>query len=348
MVTPKTNNSSSPTAALERMHRLLAQAERVGQMGAWEVDAVAQQVTWSPQLQRLLGIRGSPVRSIEESYAFYADASRAIVREAFDAAILRGTPYDIELQMITGNGRLIWVREVCQPTMRRGRVASIVGVIQDISERRRMADLLARSADEERARIGADLHDGLGQELTGLSLLLQSVAAQAARDCPSLAMELAALSKMAGRTVQSVRDLSHAMLPLEIKERGFKRVFQELATTMRRNLQVGIQLRFVGAERLLPEGPAAEHLYRIAQESIANAVKHGRARCVGITVDGSESKIVLTVLDDGRGFDTQRTGDGRGLQIMRYRSRLLGGFLHVDPRARGGTRVRCIVPRSNP
>jgi PAS domain-containing protein len=173
---------SRPIAdALERKARLLMEAERVGRMGAWELDIHTGLVIWTAELQRLMEVEESGVLTVEESNTFYTGPSRAIVREAFKATMNHGTPYDLELEVVTGHGRRMWVRETCRPSFRNGRLSSLVGVLQDISERRRMADLLAKRADIERERIGADLHDGLGQELTGLALLLEAAATRRAR-----------------------------------------------------------------------------------------------------------------------------------------------------------------------
>lgn len=331
--------------ALERKTQLLLEAERVGQMGGFEVDPKTGLVIWTAELQRLMGLPEAAVLTIEETYSFYTEASRAIVREAFNATLSHGTPYDLELEVKTRHGRVFWVREVCHSTFRAGRLVSVVGVMQDITERRQMADLLARSADLERARIGADLHDGVGQELTGLALLLQSIATRSKRESPALSQELSVLCKLASKSIETLRDMSHSMLPVELRQMGFMHVCRQLATSMRKALGVGIRFRFSGDKLQMPAGPTAEHLYRIAQEAIANAVKHGGARQIALTLKASDTKLVLTISDDGSGLEAAPATGGIGLQIMRYRARLLGGLLDVGKNGRGGTRVKCIVPR---
>ena len=95
----------------------------------------------------------------------------------------------------------------------------------------------------------------------------------------------------------------------------------------------------------LPKGSSAEHMYRIVRDSIANAVKHANAERISVTLKASETKLVLTVLDDGDGIEETRTTGGIGLQIMRYRARLLGGLLDVRRSSSGGTIVRSVLPR---
>jgi signal transduction histidine kinase len=332
--------------ALERKTRLLMEAERVGKMGAWELDTGTGLLLFTEELQHMLGLIDSPVVPLEYAYSLYTDASRAIVREAFSATMIHGTPYDLELEMRTQRGDLIWVREVCRATYCDGRMVSLTGITQDITERRRMADLLARSADLERARIGADLHDGLGQELTGLALYLQGAALRAEHDNPGMSHDLAELAKIASKSVETVRDMTHSMLPLELRQMGFVRVCQQLAVTTQKSSGVVVRFRYLGHPSRVPKGPSAEHMYRIVQESIANAVKHANATRISVTLKASETKLVLTVSDNGNGIDATRTTGGIGLQIMRYRARLLGGLLDVRRSSSGGTIVRSVLPRS--
>jgi signal transduction histidine kinase len=331
--------------ALERKTQLLIEAERVGKMGAWELDTGTGLLLFTEELQHMLGLVDSPMVPLEYAYSLYTDASRAIVREAFSATMIHGTPYDLELEMRTKRGDLIWVREVCRATYCDGRMVSLTGITQDITERRRMADLLARGADLERARIGADLHDGLGQELTGLSLYLRGAAQRAERDYPSMSNDLAELAKIASKSIETVRDMTHSMLPLELRQMGFVRVCQQLAATTQKSSGIVVRFRYLGNLSRVPVGPSAEHMYRIVQESLANAVKHAIPTRISVTLKASDTKLVLTVSDNGVGFDSTRTAGGIGLQIMRYRARLLGGLLDVRRGSGGGTIVRSVLPR---
>jgi signal transduction histidine kinase len=333
--------------ALERKSRLMMEAERVGGIGGWEVDLKTGLVAWTPEMRRIMGMPPRTERvTIEESYNFYTDASRPIVREAFNATMARGTPYDLELEAVTGRGERIWVREVCRATMRAGRLVSIIGVSQDVTEQRRLAALLTSIGNQERARIGADLHDGLGQELTGLALLLRGVATRAEREGSALASELRGLSKLASRSVESVHDIACGLLPLELSEVGFRQVLRRLARSASESFGVFVTIRFHGDSAHMPTGTLAENLYRIAQESIANAVKHGHAKRVALRVSAGETKVILTATDDGTGIDLDHRGKGMGLQIMNYRARMLGGLVAVQRTRTGGTRVRCVMPRN--
>jgi signal transduction histidine kinase len=341
--------SDSPaTLALERKSRLLMDAERVGGVGGWELDLQTGLIAWTPEMSRIMGMPPeiTQVRT-EDCYQFYSEASRSIVREAFNATLARGTPYDLVLECITGKGERIWVREVCVAAMRGGRPVSVVGFTQDVTEHRRLAGLLGDIGNQERARIGADLHDGLGQELTGLALLLQSVAVRAERQGSAVAVELRELSKMASKSIETVREIAHGLLPLKMSHFGFREVLRRLARSSRATLGVQVSTRLQGESRHMPVGEMAENLYRIAQEAIANAVKHGGAKRVTMRVRAGETRIIFTATDDGSGIDMDQENEGMGLQIMRYRIRILGGLLDVQRMPRGGTQLRCVVPRTS-
>ncbi|HEX4152132.1 MAG TPA: ATP-binding protein [Steroidobacteraceae bacterium] len=334
--------------ALERKSRLLMEAEKVGGVGGWELDLETGMVAWTPEMRRIMGMPpDSEQLPLEQTYRFFTNASRAIVREAFNATRARGTPYDLVLECVTGAGARIWVREVCRPVMRRGRLLSIVGFTQDITEQRRLAGLLNDIGYRERARIGADLHDGLGQELTGLALLLGGIATRAAQEGSMLAGELRELSSLASKSIETVREIAHGLLPLKMNHIGFRQLLRRLARSMRATFGVRVNIRFQGENAHMPVGETAEHLYRIAQEAVANAVKHGRAKHVTLRLSASGARIVFAASDDGTGIDPERHGEGMGLQIMRYRTRMLGGLLDIQRRKTGGTRLRCIMPRTS-
>jgi signal transduction histidine kinase len=331
---------------LERKSRLLMEAEKVGGVGGWELELGTGMIAWTPEMRRIMemppDIEHIP---LEQSYGFYTRASRSIVREAFNLTRAKGTPYDLVLECITAAGSRIWVREVSRAVRHRGRVVSVIGFTQDITEQHRLAALLNDIGHQERARIGADLHDGLGQELTGLALLLGGIATRAAQEGSMLAAELRELSALASRSIKTVREIAHGLLPLRMGHVGFRQVLRRLARSLRLTFGVQVNLRFQGENAHMPVGEIAENLYRIAQEAVANAVKHGRAKQVSLRLSASGTRIIFTASDDGTGIDPETHGEGMGLQIMRYRTRMLGGMIDIQRRKTGGTQLRCIMPR---
>jgi len=336
------------TDALQRRSALLEQSETVGRIGAWAARFDTNIFERTPGLCRMLEIPMSQsVTSIEKSYAFYTPRSRAVARAAFEGAVARGTSYDLEVEVVTHRGRQLWMRETCRTKTRNGRVVSAMGVCQDITERRRIDQIIADAQSQERMRIGADLHDDLGQKLTGLAMLLKGTAMREATARRSLAAELAALSGIASDAVASVRALAHGMLPVDLRDDGLAGALQRLAAWARRTLAVRTSFELIGDRMHKLDAAIAEHLYRIAQEAVSNAVRHGRAKHITLTLQSRESKTLLTVTDDGKGIDVAAHKRGVGLQIMRHRARMMGALIEIERAHRSGTQIRCLVgPRS--
>ncbi len=338
--------SGALVAALERKTHLLEDAERIGRMGVWEIDLKSGRMIRTPELCRIMELPvTSHTTTLEASWNTYTEASRAIVQEAFAEAVKHQTSYDLELEVITAKGNVIWTREVGRTTASRGRLSGVVGVTQDITEQRQLRDLIGTIANQERARFGADLHDGLGQELTGLALSLRSLARRPDKSNARLARELGELADLASKAIGTARGLAHGMLPVHLESGGFSGALQRLARSTTASFGISVSARCGGESRYAPDGMAAENLYRIAQEAITNAVKHGRPRRIAISAHFGVTKTVVTIANDGRRVEPSKITHGMGLQIMRYRANTLGGLLQIQPQPRGGTRVRCVVPR---
>jgi len=334
--------------ALQRRTALLEQSETVGRIGAWAVNLDRDVIERTPGMCRMMEIPMSEsVASFEKSYAFYTPRSKAVAKAAFDGAIARGSSYDLEVEVVTRRGRHLWLRETCRTMKRNGRVVSAMGVCQDITERRQLDQIIADAQSQERMRIGADLHDDLGQKLTGLAMLLKGAALREASARRSLAAELAALSGIASDAVASVRALAHGMLPVDLRDDGLAGALQRLAAWARRTLAVRTSFEATGDRNHKVDAVIAEHLYRIAQEAVTNAVRHGRAKHITLTLQSRDAKTMLTVTDDGKGIDVAAHKRGVGLQIMRHRARMMGALIEIERARRSGTQIRCLVgPRS--
>lgn len=240
------------------------------------------------------------------------------------------------------------------------------GLIRDISERRELEQEVLRIAEAERRRIGQDLHDGLGQMLTGTALIARGVARQlAAHDSPFVedAEEVVQHIKEADAFARS---LARGLVPVELEANGLSAALNRLAHNAERLF--GIECSFTSSgnvEAAALSDPIPTHLFRIAQEALSNAVRHGRARHVSITLAYGIGQLRLRVEDDGAGVPmTLRTGGlerpadsppmhqdenrGMGIRIMHYRARVMGGALEIRPGTAGGTVVTCTLPlRSN-
>jgi PAS domain S-box-containing protein len=216
-------------------------------------------------------------------------------------------------------------------------------VVQDVSERKQLEREVLDIANRERHRLGTDLHDGLGQELTGVALMLRTVATHLGREAPAAVPQIDGIVGLVNHAIESTRAMARGLAPVSIDQGGLGSALEELASRSRDTY--GVQVRFrhaVPADLQIGED-TANHLYRITQEAISNSVRHGRAGNVLITLRERTGQLELSVSDDGAGFTEGRTHSrGMGLKIMRYRARMIGGTIEIRPRRPGGTRIRCV------
>lgn len=225
-----------------------------------------------------------------------------------------------------------------------GQVSGSLGVIKDITEQKRLEEALVTISEREQQRLGQDLHDGLGQQLTGLAFLSKAVERKLqARGAPEAA-EVTHLVDLINRTITHTRELSHGFYPVELQREGLKSVLQALAAHMRQTF--GVDCQVTGhLPGWVSKPQIAIHLYRIAQEAMHNAIRHGRARQVMIRLRRTAKHLRLIIQDNGIGItDEAAQGRGMGLQTMRHRASLIGAILNVERGASGGTCVSCIVP----
>ena len=220
------------------------------------------------------------------------------------------------------------------------------GIVRDISKRRSLEKEIMNVSEEERRRIGQDLHDGLGQMLTGIGLLGQNLTRQLDADNHPRAEDAREITSLVKEADQYARDLARGLTPVDLEASGLSQALQRLADNAVRLFDVHCTFEEVGTA-LVHNSSAATHMYRIAQESVSNAVRHGEADNIKILLASGEDQIRLRVRDDGSGFDCASiNGPGRGLHIMNYRARIIGGAFDISSDPGEGTTVTCTLPRS--
>jgi len=222
--------------------------------------------------------------------------------------------------------------------------SEIIAIVQDITEQTRLEREVISSSENERKRIGHDLHDGLGQELTAVSLTLQALALKLAREKSPHAQSARNLTVSTQNMISQVRRFARQLSPVFSKEFGLNAALIALAEDV--SEYSGVECHAHCSYKFDPlDTDVAVHLYRIAQESINNAVRHSGAKNIALEYGRDGDSIYLEVLDDGAGIPTKdHRIDGMGLRSMRYRARMLRGRLDVAPRVHGGTRVLCSCP----
>lgn len=211
----------------------------------------------------------------------------------------------------------------------------------DITERKRLEREILDVARAEQQRIGQDLHDTLGQQLTGISFLAKALEQKLATRLPAEAGQAALISQMMNEAIGQTRFLARGLSPINLKAGGLAKAFQELAANVETIFGIACGSE-VDEEIAIADEATATHLYRIAQEAVNNAVKHGRPSRIDVRLSRRDGMIRLSVDDDGVGLpETLESVEGLGLRIMSYRARMIGGSLEARRAEGGGTRVVC-------
>ena len=195
---------------------------------------------------------------------------------------------------------------------------------------------------EERARIARELHDSISQDLFSISLLAGGLQKALPPDS-SLQAQVAAMRDTVGGTLSEMRALLLELRPAALDERGLVPALQDLVTAYQERLGVTVDARL---EPIQLAPPIDHAVLRVAQEGIANAVRHADARHISLRLSRRGSRAELVVADDGRGFDGEAAtgGHGFGLRVMKERVRELGGSLEVRSRPGRGTRLVALIP----
>ena len=225
-----------------------------------------------------------------------------------------------------------------------GAPAYIIATGIDITERKRLEKaILEISADEQR-RIGQDLHDGLGQHLTGIAFMTKVQEQKLAEKGLTEAIEAARIVKLVNEAINKTRELAHGLLPVVAESEGLMSALKRWAAEVEDVFSISCRFR-CESPVLIDDPSMSTHLYRIAQEAVNNAMRHGHASEVVITLSGGNRQGSLIIEDDGSGVrETSASHSGKGLHIMNYRARMMGGSLVVQTKKTRGTRVRCVFP----
>jgi signal transduction histidine kinase len=217
---------------------------------------------------------------------------------------------------------------------------------QEMAQRQRLEEEILKVSEREQRRIGHDLHDSLCQHLTGTALAGQVLGERLAAKSLPEAADAGKIVELVEEGITLARNLARGLYPVEMDAEGLMAAFQELADTITKATKV--QCVFECDKPVLIHNDAdAAQLYRIAQEAVANALRHGKPRRIGLNLSEREGRVNLTVEDDGVGLpETSQDSGGLGIRIMAYRATMIGGAFSVEPAATGGTIVTCSFPQT--
>jgi PAS domain S-box-containing protein len=213
-----------------------------------------------------------------------------------------------------------------------------------ISERKRLENELLEITEKERRRIALDLHDDLGQKLSGIALMTKGLQLKLAKVKADTAQDAARIHGLVQEAMNHASDLAHDLATLDLQKKTLTEALAHLADHARDLFGITCKFEHRGAAPVL-ESHAIMQLYKIAQEALTNAIKHGKANRVTISLVAEPNHLLLTLENNGQPFpDLQGKSTGMGLKIMNYRASLLGGSLDIRANGSQGTRVSCSVP----
>jgi PAS domain S-box-containing protein len=218
----------------------------------------------------------------------------------------------------------------------------------DITERKHLEKTILEVSGREQRRIGQDLHDGLGQHLTGIAFMSKVQEQKLMEKSMPEAGDAAKIVKLVNEAIYKTRELARGLLPVVSDARGLMSALQQWASEVEDLFGVSCRFQCV-TPVLIHDDTVATHLYYIAREAVNNAIKHGHGNQIVICLAADEEQGVLTIADNGSGIaEIPANNPGMGRHLMNYRARVVGGSLEIQRIATGGTIVTCSFPVQEP
>jgi len=254
-------------------------------------------------------------------------------------------PADYETYLVTRSGELrliTWSRTVL--AAKSGATSHVIVTGIDITERKRLEKAILDVSAREQRRIGEDLHDGLGQHLTGIAFMSKVLESQLSEKSLAESGDAEKIVKLVNEAINKTRELSRGLLPVVSDAHGLMSALTRYAEETQDLFRISCRFE-CAAPVLVYDVGVATHLYHIAREAVNNAIKHGKPGHVVIGLWAENGEGTLSVQDDGAGISAIPANHaGMGLNIMNYRANMIGGSLDVRENFTGGTTVACLFP----
>jgi len=290
------------------------------------------------------------IRGADGAYRWFVDRAQPIRCPAGRVTKWFGAATDID-ELKSAQAQLNGARATLEDKVRQRTAdlqAANAALKEEVAERRRLEAEVLRISEWEQRRIGQDLHDDLCQQLAAIAYLCESVRPSVKPESPRAGATIRRIGELLQRALTDARGLARGLSPLNVEARGLRAALKDLAAATRTSR--GVNCRVTCPEAVLRgDVTRATHIYRIVQEAVNNAIRHGRARSIRIVMRATRRHLRLTIEDNGRGVARRpRRSDGMGLGSMRYRAHAMGGSFEIRRRPSGGTVVTCIAPLAAP
>ncbi|MFA9480217.1 CheR family methyltransferase [Phycisphaerales bacterium AB-hyl4] len=294
-------------------------------------------------MQQMLGYNEAQLRQLTIHELTHEDERGTAEDRCIKLLTGEAEYYDMQKRLVHKDGRAIWVQ--CNASLIRDRTGAplyAIAITQDITDQKDLDAALTELSLREQQRIGQELHDNLGQELTGLSFMAQNLRNQLREEGRGEAERVHELAEGLRRALENVRAVARGLYPVDLDSSDLVEALTELVRTT--EAQYGIACRLdARTEAPKLERHATNHLFRVVQEAMRNAVKHAQPSRIEVCLARDEqARFEILVADDGCGMpDDAIKMEGIGLRIMHHRASVIGADLSVEPRDQGGTCVRC-------
>lgn len=304
--------------------------------------------SWNRGAERLFGYRAAEM--IGHSITRLIPPGRETELSQIVDRVRRGrSVLQYETVRIHQDGRPLQVQQTVSPLRGpAGQIRGMVVISRDITEIKRLQGLVLETAERVQRRIGRDLHDGLSQQLSGIAYLAHVLLRKLESQSRPEAQEAGRIVELISEATEQARAVARGLLPVKPDPQGLIEALRGLARSVERTYPLTCWF-FSDPNLGLADPTLATHLYRIAQEAVHNAIKHGHASQVTIQLQAAGDRLQLSVQDNGCGCRPGAASrGGMGMETMRYRAGAIGATLRWRACREHGLRVVCSLPLPRP
>ncbi|HZL14233.1 MAG TPA: PAS domain-containing sensor histidine kinase, partial [Verrucomicrobiae bacterium] len=302
-------------------------------------DAAGRITSVNQTGERLLQARRKEILA-KNLMEFVVEEQRNAAKKWFELVTAGMELPPTEWDFINSGGQRIRLEVSARMVKQAGKNSEVESVARDITERKRLEREILEISNREQRRIGHDLHDGVCQQLAAIAYRMDIVADQLQeKGVPEFA-EAERIGGLVNETINQTRSVARGLFPVRLEESGLVSAIEELAANAENLFKIRCQFLCEEAH-VTVESAASLHLYYIVQEAVLNAVKHGKANKVVISITREQDHFLLTVSDNGAGFQSPGSSTGMGIRIMRYRASVIGTTLDLKSAPEQGTQIMC-------
>ncbi len=339
--------------ALRQRETELEDAQRLAGLGSWQWEPRTDTVIWSKELYHLIGIDPTlPAPSYKEHATLFAAESWERLQSAVQGALQTGKSYELDLEVVRPESIVKWEIARGEPVRdESGQIIGLRGTVQDITERKlaeaALADVsrkLIEAQEQERSRIGRELHDDIAQRLAMVAIELQQLH-QDPLVWPEVRSRMGGLQNRISEIATDIQSLSHELHSAKLQYLGITGAMRGFCHEFAEQQKVEIEIN--AHDLPTPLSPDISLcLFRVLQEALHNSAKHSGVKRFEVRLWGTSEEIHLTIKDSGAGFDRDAAKASRGLGLisMEERLKLVKGTLSIESQPKGGTTIHARVP----